>query len=218
MTFLHDVLEWNDVYKALLSLAAGLILGLERELKDKAAGLKTISVICMGSCLFTILSVKSGSEYTDGARIASYIVSGIGFLGAGVIFKEGSSVSGLTTASIIWIAAAIGMSIGFGEYYLAALFLATCLLVVYTSQYLNLSLLSGKTNKVLKLVLLGNNVHLKDSITKDLSSYTKKMEQIKLESYPDKIIVTFNVVVLTSRLGDLEAFLIHETCIESFEF
>lgn len=215
---MQDVLEWNDVYKALLALAAGLILGLERELKDKAAGLKTISVICLGSCLFTILSVKSGNEYTDGSRIASYIVSGIGFLGAGVIFKEGNSVSGLTTASVIWIAAAIGMSIGFGEYYLAGIFLAACLLVVYTSKYLNLSLLSGKTNKLLKLVLLENNMHLKESIKENLKIYTKKIEQTKLESYQDRIVVTFSIVVLTNRLNELEAFLIQETRIESFEF
>lgn len=98
---MHDVFDWMDLYKALISLAAGVILGLERELKDKAAGLKTISVICLGSCLFTILSAKITGEYTDGARIASYVVSGIGFLGAGVIFKDRFTVNGLTTASVI---------------------------------------------------------------------------------------------------------------------
>src|SRR5689334_18124669 len=112
-----DHWEMMDVYKALLSAAAGLILGFERELKDKAAGLKTITIITLGATLFAIISYKAAGP--DPTRIASYIVSGVGFLGAGVIFKDGFNVSGLTTAGIIWLAAAIGTSIGFGEFYMA---------------------------------------------------------------------------------------------------
>ena len=85
---MFELWDIHDVYKALMALGAGAILGVERELKDKAAGLKTITVICLGSCLFTILSFKIGNQYNDASRIASYIVSGIGFLGAGVIFKD----------------------------------------------------------------------------------------------------------------------------------
>ena len=104
-----------DLYKALLALAAGIILGSEREFKDKAAGLKTITVICLGSALFAIISYKVGLADNETTRIASYIVSGVGFIGAGVIFKDGANVSGLTTAGIIWVAAAVGTAIGFGE-------------------------------------------------------------------------------------------------------
>ena len=126
--------EILDIYKAVISLIAGLILGFEREMKDKSAGLKTITIICLGSTLFSILSYKlAGSG--DPTRIASYIVSGIGFLGAGVIFKEGFNVYGLTTAGIIWIAAAIGMSIGFGEIYIAFVFLLVALVVMYVKFY-----------------------------------------------------------------------------------
>lgn len=120
-SFLSEYFEISDVLKALVSLLAGVILGYERELKDKSAGLKTITIICLGSTLFTILSYKFSGD-GDPTRIASYVVSGIGFLGAGVIFKEGFNVYGLTTAGIIWIAAAIGMSIGFGEILLAFVF------------------------------------------------------------------------------------------------
>ena len=74
-----DHWEIMDLYKALLAVAGGVILGLERELKDKAAGLKTITVICLGSALFTILSYKVGVNDNETTRIASYIVSGIGF-------------------------------------------------------------------------------------------------------------------------------------------
>src|SRR5690554_8126742 len=96
--------ETMDTLKAIGALTAGVILGFERELKDKAAGLRTITLICMGSALFTILSYKMGMGTTeDATRIASYVVSGVGFLGAGVIFKDTFSISGLTTASIIWV-------------------------------------------------------------------------------------------------------------------
>ncbi|MBZ4192218.1 MgtC/SapB family protein [Niabella beijingensis] len=212
-----DVFEMTDLYKALLALLAGLILGLERELKDKAAGLKTISVICLGSALFSILSLKITGPYADGARIASYVVSGIGFLGAGVIFKDGINVSGLTTASVIWMAAAVGMSIGFGKIYLAAIFLGTCLLIVYTGRYLNLALFSGKTSRTLRIVLLHNNTAIKDEIIRQLKPYISRLEQVKLESFPEKMVVSLNLMIPTKKLAQLEAYLVSEHRIESFE-
>lgn len=208
----------TDVYKALMALAAGAILGMERELKDKAAGLKTISVIGLGSCLFTILSLKTGDQYTDSARIASYVVSGIGFLGAGVIFKDGFSVSGLTTASVIWIAAAIGMAIGFGQVFAGIVFLVACLIIIYSGRFLNNQLLSGRTNRVLKIVLPENNAVLKQQVVNDIRPYTRNMEQVRLESYPDKIVVMLSVTVATRKLAELESFLIGEKRIESFEW
>lgn len=208
----------TDVYKALMALAAGAILGMERELKDKAAGLKTISVICLGSCLFTILSLKIGDQYADAGRIASYVVSGIGFLGAGVIFKDGFTVSGLTTASVIWIAAAIGMAIGFGQVYAGIIFLLACLLIIYSGRFLNKQLLSGRTNRILKIVLPENNAALKEQVVKDIKPYTRNMEQVRLESYPDKIVVMLSVTVATKKLAEMESFLIGEQRIESFEW
>ncbi|MGC4101239.1 MgtC/SapB family protein [Ferruginibacter sp.] len=93
----------------------GAIIGLEREFRSKPAGFRTMIIICVGSCLYTILSKESNSS----DRIASNIVTGIGFIGAGVIFKEGISVNGLTTAALIWVTAALGMAIGFHNYPLA---------------------------------------------------------------------------------------------------
>lgn len=101
-----------------LALLIGTVVGAEREYKNKSAGLRTLILICLGSTLFTIISINVGSEgETD--RIASNIVTGIGFLGAGAIMREGLTVSGLTTASTIWVTAALGMAVGAGEYYLA---------------------------------------------------------------------------------------------------
>src|SRR5690606_11433174 len=89
-----DHIELADIYKALFALIAGLILGYERELKDKSAGLKTITIICLGSALFTIISMKIRFGTNDPGRIAANIITGIGFLGAGFIFKSGFNVYG----------------------------------------------------------------------------------------------------------------------------
>lgn len=104
----------SEVNKFLLSTLLCGLIGLEREFRSKQAGLKTMIMIGLGATLFTILSVKIGANSHD--RIASNIVTGIGFLGAGVIFKEDNQVKGLTTACVIWIVAAIGMAIGSGYY------------------------------------------------------------------------------------------------------
>jgi putative Mg2+ transporter-C (MgtC) family protein len=95
----------------------GGLIGWERELYDKPAGFRTNTLICVGSTLFTIFSLKIGIiPGTDSARIAAQIVSGIGFLGAGAIIRRGEAVLGLTTAATIWFVASIGMGVGAGYY------------------------------------------------------------------------------------------------------
>lgn len=96
----------------------GLLIGLERERKRKSASLKTFTFICLGSCLFTILSTVAASASGQGfdqSRIAAQVVSGIGFVGGGVIFKTADRVEGITTAAMIWMTAALGMAIGFNR-------------------------------------------------------------------------------------------------------
>lgn len=107
-------LTQTEVNKFLLATLLCGLIGAEREYRSKSAGLKTMIMIGLGATLFTILSIKIGLGSQD--RIASNIVTGIGFLGAGVIFKEENRVKGLTTACIIWIVAAIGMAVGSGFY------------------------------------------------------------------------------------------------------
>lgn len=108
----------EDLLKILLAIAVGGVIGLEREFRDKAAGFRTLIFICVGSTLFTVFSSKLAGV-NDPTRIASGIVTGVGFLGAGVIMREGGRVIGLTTAAIIWLVAALGMGIGGGDYGLA---------------------------------------------------------------------------------------------------
>lgn len=123
------------VIKLLLSLLIGLFIGAEREYRNKSAGLRTIILICIGSTLFTITSIEI-SHPTEIARIASNIVTGIGFLGAGAILRDGLSVSGLTTASTIWVAAALGMAVGAGEYAMAVTAAVIVLIVLTAFNYL----------------------------------------------------------------------------------
>lgn len=106
------------VFNLGLSLLVGLAIGIERESRGKDAGISTHSLVIMGSMLFTFLSMQVDPESTS--RIAAQVVTGIGFLGAGLILKDGTTVRNLTTAASLWFAAAIGMAIGF-QFYIAAI-------------------------------------------------------------------------------------------------
>ncbi|MDI3312395.1 MAG: MgtC/SapB family protein [Thermoanaerobacterium sp.] len=121
------MVDFHILMKLVISAVLGLIIGLERELKRKPVGLKTSLVISIVSCLLTIVSSESAYVFPgahdvniqmDPLRLAAQIVSGIGFLGAGVILRKGNdSISGLTTAAIIWGAAGIGIAVGAGFYF-----------------------------------------------------------------------------------------------------
>jgi putative Mg2+ transporter-C (MgtC) family protein len=112
-----------------LAAALGGIIGLEREFRHKAAGLRTNMLICLGSALFTILSAQMADKFGgDNVRIASQIIPGIGFIGAGAILRERGSVTGLTTAATIFVAAAVGMAAGAG-FYVTAVFATAVILM-----------------------------------------------------------------------------------------
>ena len=119
-------LGWDEVLARLaLAAALGAAIGFERELREREAGLRTHLLVCLGSGLFTIVSAYGFREFltsgdavvrADPTRIAAQIVTGIGFLGAGAIIRQGISVRGLTTAATLWVAAGIGMAAGAGYY------------------------------------------------------------------------------------------------------
>lgn len=117
----------NIFVKVILAMILGGAMGLERQYNDKPAGYATNSIICVGAALFTILSLHMAQLGGDPGRIAAQIVSGVGFLGAGAILREGNKISGLTTAAAVWLVAALGMTVGFGEYLLAS---GACALVL----------------------------------------------------------------------------------------
>lgn len=103
--------------KISLATIAGLIIGLEREFKGKEAGLKTNALVSIGSAVFVLISLQfRGEDYADVTRVLSQVVTGIGFLGAGVILKRGDSIIGLTTAATVWCSAAVGCLAAVGMY------------------------------------------------------------------------------------------------------
>lgn len=213
---MSDHWELIDVLKTLLALAAGILLGLERELKDKAAGLKTISIICLGATLFSIVSFKVGGA--EDTRIASYIVSGVGFIGAGVIFKDGLNVSGLTTAGIIWLAAAIGTSIGFGEFFLAATFLIASLVITYASPHINNLFKSKKQNRILEIELDRKQLEEKETIISYLRKNGVLVEEKMMVLKDDRIKVTLDLVLKSTRLKWLQSYLLEHQHIKAFSF
>lgn len=110
-----------------ISIVLGFIIGLERESRGKDAGISTHILVIGGSMLFTMISAMVDPASTS--RIASQIIPGIGFLGAGLILKEGGNVHNLTTAASLWFSAAVGMAIGFGFYTIAIIAGVVCMLV-----------------------------------------------------------------------------------------
>lgn len=215
---ISDQWEVLDLVKAVSSLLVGMMLGAERELKDKAAGFRTITLICLGSTLFTVLSYKlGGGESEDATRIASYVVSGIGFLGAGVIFKDGFSINGLTTASIIWIAAAIGMSIGFGQFYTALTFLAASFFIIHLGGIINRKFLTMISLKSIEIQIRKTDYENRQQIEKDIKSFCKRLELKQMEDINDVVTLHYECKVLTKNLGDLEDYLVFSKLVSNFK-
>jgi len=120
--------QFQILIQLLLAVVLGGLIGLEREFKGKQAGLQTYSLVALGACVFTVISFKlfgvfsNGSNVTfDPSRVIQAIAIGIGFIGAGVIFRQPSGIIGLTTAAGLWATAAVGVCCGAGFYYLAVL-------------------------------------------------------------------------------------------------
>ena len=125
--------ELECVLKMLLSLVLGFAIGFERKMRYKEAGIRTHTIVCVGSCLYMIISMFVTLKFNTGdpGRIAAQIVSGIGFIGAGMIFNHKQVVHGLTTAAGIWATAAIGMAIGSGMWLVSIIASAIIILVQF---------------------------------------------------------------------------------------
>ncbi len=122
---------FSEFLLVLVSIVCGSIVGAERERAEKPAGLRTLALICLGSTIFTLMSIDPAFGALDRSRIAAQIVTGVGFLGAGAILRERGSIIGLTTAASIWVIAAVGMVVGVG-YAFSGLALAVVIYVTLT--------------------------------------------------------------------------------------
>jgi putative Mg2+ transporter-C (MgtC) family protein len=119
--------ELDVILRLVMAAVVGGVIGMDRERAHKWAGIRTLLLVCLGSALFTIVSIYGFGDPADPARLAAGIVVGIGFLGAGVILHSEKGVMGLTTAAAVWAVAAVGVAIGCGLYLIA---LATAILML----------------------------------------------------------------------------------------
>jgi putative Mg2+ transporter-C (MgtC) family protein len=178
-------MDFHLFMKLGISAILGLVIGLERELKRKPVGLKTCLVISIVSCLLTIVSIESAYVFPlkdhitmDPLRLAAQIVSGIGFLGAGVILRRGNdSISGLTTAALIWGAAGIGIAVGAGFYWESIFGVA--LLIVSVELIPVLTALFGPKQLREKEIMLQITVSNSKNIADVISSIKKQNIDIK---------------------------------------
>ena len=178
--------------RLLLAAILGGIVGLERELKHRPAGLRTNMFICFGAAMFTVLSKELGGA-NDATRIASQIIPGIGFIGAGAILRGKSGITGLTTAATIFVVASIGMACGGGLYWLAVF--ATLLL------YLALTVLGALERKFnLKPLIMNYTVVTEktaqetvDAINRVLADQDKELSGMRLSKIDGKERIEFSV-------------------------
>jgi putative Mg2+ transporter-C (MgtC) family protein len=174
------------IIRLLIAVLIGMVVGAEREYRNKDAGLRTVTLICMGSCLFTLMSISIGSDTHD--RIASNIVTGIGFLGGGVIFKSDSGVNGLTTAATIWMTAALGMTVGSGNMHVAWLGTAVVLLVLFLFTFIER--LIDKMNKVFHYTIVQKNAPENLERIQQLMKNNRLSFQLKQQSKNDDEVST----------------------------
>ena len=211
-------LSWGDNL-ARLAVAAGLggAIGFERELREREAGLRTHILVCVGSALFTIVSaygfegfLGSGDQVirADPTRIAAQIVTGIGFLGAGAIIRQGISVRGLTTAATLWVAAAIGIAAGAGYYRGAVLTTVVTLVALWPLRLLGYRVLERLRPEERSVVIELRPGTRTTELLDALESRHAHVEYFQLQEEHDRRTVTLTLdtpsEALLAELGDLE--------------
>ena len=211
-------LTWADNL-ARLAVAAGLggAIGFERELREREAGLRTHILVCVGSALFTIVSAYGFSGFlesgdpvirADPTRIAAQIVTGIGFLGAGAIIREGLSVRGLTTAATLWVAAAIGIAAGAGYYSGAVLATVITIVALWPLRLLGYRVFEHLRPEERSVVIELRPGTRTTELLDALESRDAHVEYFQLQDEHDRRIVTVTLDTpserLLAELGDLE--------------
>ena len=199
----------------LISFIIGTAIGLEREYRSKAAGLRTMIMICFGSTIFTEISISIGGSSPD--RIASTIITGIGFLGAGVIFKDGLTINGITTATTIWIAAALGMAVGAGEYFIALIGSAVVLIVLSLFDNIQRVVVRRHQERSYKITFQGEDSFIAslERVMKELNVRFHKARDIKNET---DYMVTYEVSGKEKKLVELNEFLKSAAQVKVYEY
>jgi putative Mg2+ transporter-C (MgtC) family protein len=206
----------EDIIKLLVALAMGAVIGTEREYRTKAAGFRTVILIMVGSTLFTIISGIMGG-HNDPARVASNIVTGIGFIGAGAIFKEGTFVKGLTTAAVIWISAAIGMSIGIGQYEFAFISLVIVMAVLLGFTWFQNIIDKSNVNKAYKITMIGNNIKKMDELNTLIAGFKLNARCVAQVKRSDVMELTYSIQGPEKKHDDLTKEFYSNSLVHTFE-
>lgn len=179
----------NELMLIFISVIIGLIIGAEREYQNKSAGLRTFILVSFGSCIFTILSVEIGIQNPD--RLAANIITGIGFLGAGVIFKDDNKIGGITTATTIWATASLGMAVGSGHIYLGllgtVLVMSILRVLAYLQEYID------NYNKIRDYRIVTNNLEDFEYCKSLFDEYKLKYILTKQQSSQDNLATTWRL-------------------------
>ena len=205
-------MEYIDIFIRILSaLLLGFAIGLEREMTNKYAGLRTNILVCLGACIFTIISIYGFPTFAQGdnviipqatgvrdtARIAAQVVTGIGFIGAGTVFRHGATIFGLTTAATLWIAASIGMACGAALYPVAILGTIFSIITLVSVRVFEKSVLisSTKNTKRLKVSISCLNEKSEDIYNYLIENYTHLREISKKLNKQDETLTKINVIL-----------------------
>jgi len=210
MMLFNFTLPADDLIKVGLSIVCGGVLGIERQYKNKTAGFRTIILICLGSTIYTIVAQRMGA----GANIN--IVTGIGFIGAGVIFKDNISVNGLTTAAVIWVSAAIGMAIGTNNYLLAIITSVVTITVLLLFHYLETYIDKVNHTKQYSFVFINSefdNIYLVEEMIKShhLHSY-----RVQINKHDDNLLLLLKVTGHKKNIAKLDREFLEVAKIKSF--
>jgi putative Mg2+ transporter-C (MgtC) family protein len=203
------------LFRFLLVIIVGGLIGAEREYRSKSAGFRTMILICLGSFLFTSFSIHITGGTND--RIASNIVTGIGFLGAGVIFKSDNRINGLTTAASIWATAALGMGIADGEY--TIVLIATAFVLASLFLFTKLETWIDRINKThnYKIVSMYKPDML-DEYEQMFRQHKLQYKRLKQSKDGEYISGSWMVNGLEKNHNSFIEKILHDTSVKEFEF
>jgi len=200
------------------TLAGGLI-GLERECRSKSAGFRTMIIIAVGSCLFTLMSQIMGGPDKESTRIAASIVTGVGFLGAGVILRDGLTIRGLTTAASVWLAASLGLAAAVGQYELVGIVTFVALVVLWLIPPLERLLERITSEYVILNITIKNSDKVEDEILDIFDECRAKIIKIN-RSILDKSERTLHITakIKPQKHTELSEILVNEKSILKLEY
>lgn len=208
-----EVNAWNGIFRLLLSMILGMMIGAERKRKGQIAGIRTFALITMGACLAMLLSIYVPQEYLglkngDPGRIAAQVITGIGFLGGGAMIHMKGAVKGLTTAAGIWMTAIIGMAVGIGMYVCAIVSTLFVLIILVSFEQYEKKKKLGQESRVISLTVNG--------VLESIDEYKKLFERSRIhlstfyiEYKYEENVTEINFVILVHAYTNLLPVLSH---------